>query len=898
MGFRPSGTVTFLFTDIEGSSRLWDKHGAVMGDALSRHDAILAAAVERHDGLIFSQAGDGVAAAFQRSGDALDAALEAQRRLAVEPWPDGVDIRVRMGLHTGEVEERGGGYFGSALNRAARLMAAGTGGQVLVSGSTAAVLSLGVDVELVDMGSHRFRGLTDPIRVFSLRSEGLACWDRPLATTAVGNLPLSPTRWVGRTDELRERSSGLAEGHIVLTLTGSGGVGKSRMAVELARLAVSRFVDGAWLVELAPVGERAAVVSVVASTLSIRAEEGMTLAESIVDWLRERQLLLVIDNCEHVIDAVADLVSAINRRCPGVTVLATSREPLGIDGERVYRVPSLLIEDAAELFRDRASARNQTITFSQAESSAITAICERLDGIPLAIELAAARSRSLSTTDLLARLDDRFRLLRGNGRGGLERHQTLRATVAWSYRLLSDEERALFDRLSVFAGSFNLAAADAVCGDGDLDSFDLLDLLSSLVDKSMVGVEPNESPTRYRLLETLRQYGEERLDDAGLTARLRDRHCDFYLRLAQRADRVLQCPDELEAVQQFEWEWPNLRAAHSWTLACSDGERAAALLGSVTLFAGMWGRPELAEWAERTLASQLSDATMPTVCGIASYWDYVSGDTERALVLARRGLDLARSVHDPATTYCWFTLASTGHVPPNEMAVAGQNCEIAARAAGIPVAVVLAVDRQAQAAAATNASELPALLARLDEEAQRTGSPTAAVIALTTRGRVALASRRPETALDQFGHARALAQRYSASHFEASATTGLAIAESLLGVANADRTFTEGLALTVAERNWGHVWRTVRAIAHHLTRTGRVDRAAIVYRHLAHFGRRDDYPGDPGVEVSPAVSPVTTAATVGAITMDREQLVEYLFDLLTATDIRADSLGGTQLAGR
>ena len=236
-------------------------------------------------------------------------------------------------------------------------------------------------------------------------------------------------------------------------------------------------------------------------------------------------------------------------------------------------------------------ARNETITFTYAESSTITAICERLDGIPLAIELAAARTRSLSTTDVLARLDDRFRLLRGGGRGGLERHQTLQATVAWSYRLLSDEERALFDRLSVFAGSFNLAAAEDVCGDGTSIHSTCSTFSSSLVDKSMVGVEPNASPTRYRLLETLRQYGEERLDDAGLMARLRDRHCDFYLRLAQQANRLFQSPGELEAVQQFEWEWPNLRAAHSWTLACSDGERAAALLASVTLFAGMWGRP-------------------------------------------------------------------------------------------------------------------------------------------------------------------------------------------------------------------------------------------------------------------------------------------------------------------
>jgi hypothetical protein len=345
---------------------------------------------------------------------------------------------------------------------------------------------------------------------------------------------------------------------------------------------------------------------------------------------------------------------------------------------------------------------------------------------------------------------------------------------------------------------------------------------------------------------------------------------------------LLQSPDELEAVQQYEWEWPNLRAAHAWTLACSDGERAAALLGSVTLFAGMWGRPELAEWAERTLASQLSAATMPTVCGIAAHWAYVLGDTERALALARRGLALAPSVHDPTTTWCWYALASTGHVPPDEMAVAARNCEIAARAADIPVAVDLALDRQAQAAAFINPDALPPLLARLDDEAQRTGSPTARVTALTTRGRVALATRQAETALDKFGQARALAQRYSAYHFEASATVGVAIAQSLLGETTADRSFVEGLALTASEGNWGHVWRTLRAIAHHLTRSGRLDQAAIVYGHLAHFGRRDNFPGDPGVDTSPAEGRPAIDAPAGILTMDREQLVEYLLGLLTA----------------
>ena len=467
----PSGTVTFLFTDIEGSTPLWDSFPDAMGVALARHDEILRSAIAANDGHVFSTAGDGVGAVFGRAANAIAAALTAQRELSAEPWVGGPVLRVRMGVHTGEADERDGDFFGPAVNRAARIMGAANGGQVLVSDLTAGLVEQVADVKLVDLGSIELKGVIEPAHVYGVAGDGHEWLDIPLLTGQVtrGNLPRLQTESVGDLADLQRRVANLAQASVV-TLTGSGGVGKTRAAIEIGWLVVDEFVDGVWLVELAPVADPDLAVTTIATALGVHLQPGSTMIESIVDWCLGRRMLLIVDNCEHVLDPVIDVVEAIVAGCPTVTIIATSREPLGVAGETVARIASLDERYATELFVLRAKSADAGFEPTDADGDAIAGICRRLDGIPLAIELAAARIRSLSPAELLERLDDRFRLLRGGGRGGLERHQTLRATVAWSYQLLAADAQLLFDRLSVFAGSFDLAAAEAVCAGDDLDT--------------------------------------------------------------------------------------------------------------------------------------------------------------------------------------------------------------------------------------------------------------------------------------------------------------------------------------------------------------------------------------------------------------------------------------------
>ncbi len=539
----PTGTVTFLFTDIEGSTPLWDSYPDAMGPALARHDEILRTAITNADGHIFSTGGDGYGAVFSRAASAVEAAIAAQALLAAEEWVGGPVLRVRMGIHTGEAEERDGDYFGPPVNRAARIMGAANGGQVVLSALTAGLVDGVSDFKLYDLGPVQLKGVIEPVSVVGVAGEGHEWIDTPLLTTEIsrGNLPRPQTEMVGDLADLQRRVANLAQARVV-TLTGSGGVGKTRASIEIGWLVIDEFVDGVWLVELAPIADPELALTGIASTLGVLPQPGMTLVESIVDWCYGRRMLLILDNCEHVLDPVVQLVRAIVAACPTVTIIATSREPLGVDGEIVVRIASLDERYGVELFVNRAVSADSSFHPSDADLGSIASICRRLDGIPLAIELAAARIRSLSPTDLLARLDDRFRLLRGAGRGGLERHQTLRATVAWSYQLLAQDSQLLFDRLSVFAGTFDLAAAEAICGDDVIDEYDIVDLLGDLVDKSMVIAVRSDRGTRYRLLETLRQYGEERLDDRGETAVLRDAHLAHFVGLVGRTSQPLGEP--------------------------------------------------------------------------------------------------------------------------------------------------------------------------------------------------------------------------------------------------------------------------------------------------------------------------------------------------------------------
>ena len=415
-------------------------------------------------------------------------------------------------------------------------MGAANGGQIVLSALTAGLVDGISEFELHDLGLVQLKGVVEPVHVVGVAGTGHDWINTPLLTAQVSrcNLPRLQTEMVGNVVDLQRRVANLARARVV-TLTGPGGVGKTRAAIEIGWLVVDEFIDGVWLVELGPIGDVGLVFTGIAAALGVHPQPGMTVVDSIVDWCYGRRMLLVLDNCEHVLDPVAEIVAAVVTRSSTVTIVATSREPLGVDGEIVVRIPSLEEIYGIELFVLRAMAADSSFEPTDVDSETIAEICRRLDGIPLAIELAAARIRSLTPTELLARLDDRFRLLRG-ARGGLERHQTLRATVAWSYQLLDTNARLLFDRLSVFAGSFDLAAAEAICAGDGLDDADIIDLLGDLVDKSMVLAIRSERGTRYRLLETLRQYAEERLDDCGATARLRDAHL-AVLRSAGRTAR-------------------------------------------------------------------------------------------------------------------------------------------------------------------------------------------------------------------------------------------------------------------------------------------------------------------------------------------------------------------------
>ena len=471
--------VTFLFTDIEGSTRRWEADPDAMRAAVEAHNKALRDAVEANDGKVFNYTGDGMCAVFDSPRSAVDAAVDAQRAL---------ELPVRMGIATGEAELRGGDYFGTVLNRTARVMAAGHGGQILLDGITAGLLS---GVDLIPLGFRRLRDIAKPVEVFQVCVPGLQTEFPPLKTVdpTPGNLRRASTSFIGRDNELLDLETTL-KAYQLVTLTGVGGVGKTRLAMELAARSANDFPDGVWIVELASVGDPAAVPDAVAAVLGIIQQPRMSLTDSIAAALEGRSRLLVLDNCEHVLDAAADLIEAILSRSSTVKVLTTSREGLRLADERLWPVPSLdvLTETepaAATLFVDRAQAVASTISLSKSEDAdAVLEICRRLDGIPLGIELAASRLQSMTVTEVRDRLDDRFRLLVGSRRG-LERHQTLRHAVQWSYDLLDDAEKALLARCSVFAGGFDLTGACAVAG--TCDDLATLDLLDAVVRKSLVG---------------------------------------------------------------------------------------------------------------------------------------------------------------------------------------------------------------------------------------------------------------------------------------------------------------------------------------------------------------------------------------------------------------------------
>ncbi|MDP9334181.1 MAG: adenylate/guanylate cyclase domain-containing protein, partial [Actinomycetota bacterium] len=509
----PSGTVTFLFTDVEGSTRLWEERPEEMRAALAVHDELLVGAIEAQGGHAVKSTGDGVFAVFGNAHDGVGAAVAAQLALVEADWPEGVELRVRMGLHVGPATVQDGDYFGPDVNRAARLMSVAHGGQIVCSGAVGELVR--DRVTLLDLGEHRLRDLQSAVHVLQIDAPGLGSAFPPLRSLDAlpGNLPRQVTSFVGREAEIGSLADLVRDSSLV-TLTGVGGVGKTRLALQVAAEVMTDFPDGAWLCEFAPVADPGAVWDTLGASLRVQAFPGRSIDECVLEYLAAKRLLLVLDNCEHLLDAIARQVDAINQRCERVSVLVTGREGLALRGERIVAVPSLGVPavdtdidvlrtaDAVRLFSDRANAARSDFVLSDRDAAAVGVLCRRLDGIPLAIELAAARVRSLSAGDLVARLDQRFKLLTGGSRAALERHQTLRSTIDWSYDLLASTERHALDRLSVFAGSCDLAAAEAVLAGDDLDVLDVVDVLGHLVDKSLVVADNDtDGRVRYRLLE-------------------------------------------------------------------------------------------------------------------------------------------------------------------------------------------------------------------------------------------------------------------------------------------------------------------------------------------------------------------------------------------------------------
>jgi predicted ATPase/class 3 adenylate cyclase len=563
-GHAPSGVVTFLFTDVEGSTRRWEADAEGMRAALAAHDEVLRQAIEAQGGWLFKHTGDGVCAAFASPRSAVDAAVAAQRAL---------ELPVRMGIATGEAELRGGDYFGAVLNRAARVMAAGHGGQILLAESTAGLLS---GVDLVDLGPRRLRDLPTAVGVFQIRAAGLRTDFPPLRAldASPGNLRPAVTSFIGRESEVAEVQAA-AKAHRLVTLTGVGGVGKTRLALEVAARLADEFPDGVWFFDLAAVVDPAAVPDAVAAVLGIIQQPGKSVADSVAAALEGRVRLLVFDNCEHVVDSAADLVEAILAASATVTILATSREGVGVSDEQLWRVPSLDVNSgtgsaAVNLFVDRAHSVVSGFSLAQpGEADAVVEICRRLDGIPLAIELAASRMASMTASEVRDRLDQRFRLLVGSRRG-LARHQPLRHAVAWSYDLLDDAEKVLLGRCSVFAGGFDLQSACTVAGPADSDDFATLDLLDALVRKSLLVADRSSGRTRFSMLETIRQFAEEQLTARGEASEIRAAHSRYFAGREAEILALWDSPRQREAYEWFTIELANLRTAFRWAADQGD----------------------------------------------------------------------------------------------------------------------------------------------------------------------------------------------------------------------------------------------------------------------------------------------------------------------------------------
>jgi len=685
----PTGTVTFLFTDIEGSTELAQQHPDAMPALLARHHAILREAINASHGVVFKTIGDAFCAAFSSAEDAFRASVAAQNVLQHEAWSP-ASIKVRMGLHSGIAQPELDGnrltdYSGYlTLTLVQRIMSAAYGGQTLVSNSSAELLRghLPKDVALRDMGEHRLKGLTNLERLWQIVAPDLVS-DFPALHTlnaVPNNLPVQLTTFIGREKEIKEIKQAIFTSRLV-TLIGTGGTGKTRLAFQVATELLDKFSHGVQVIELAPLADPSLIPQTIASVFGVGTVEGRSVMTAVIDFLHDKKLLLILDDCEHLITACAKLTDELLKNCPDIRILASSREAFGINGEMAYHVPSLSLPsqnptmedlencEAARLFIDRATVVNPHFRLTTQNTASIAKICQQLDGIPLALELAAARAKVFSVDQIADRLSDRFRLLTGGSRTALPHQQTLRAAIDWSHDLLPENERILLRRLSVFANGWTFEAAEAVCGS---DEFNVLDLLPHLVDKSLVVVDQHggEDP-RFRMLETIRQYARDRLVDAGEIELARNQHAAYFLQMAERVEPNLYASDAIRWMDLLEAEYDNFRAALDW-LVESQPESALKLIASLLIF---WvGRGYYAEgvgWAEGAVAH--TEALPPVAADgalrrkkLIGYalaalvlLSIVQGDNTRAESAAEKGAALAREIGDKtllAQTFSYLCL--------------------------------------------------------------------------------------------------------------------------------------------------------------------------------------------------------------------------------------------------
>jgi predicted ATPase/class 3 adenylate cyclase/Tfp pilus assembly protein PilF len=665
----PTGTLTFLFTDIENSTLLWEQDPDLMQSAMVRHDELVEGRIAEYKGLLVRPRGEGDSrfAVFTLASDAAFAAIAIQRSMYKEQWPVVSPLRVRIGLHTGEANLRDGDYYGPAVNRCARIRSAAHGGQTLLSMTTASLVedSLPEDASLRDLGEYKIKDLQRPEQIFQLVVAGLPVNFPPLRTVEGirTNLPSMLSSFVGRDEEIAELKKRLSESRL-LTITGMGGSGKTRLALQVGTELIDHYTGGVWLVDLAPLTNPHLTVKAVADVFNIREEEGRPLLPTLVETLRQKTLLLILDNCEHLLQEVAVLSERLLSSAPRVRILATSREPLGVVGETVWQIPPLsfpetlteedvdsyLNYDAIRLFVNRAAAARPGFQVNEQNISSVGAISKGLEGNALAIELAAARVKMLPVEDIARRLEDCFRLLVSNSRTAHSRQQTLRALIDWSYDLLSETERILLRRLGVFKGGWTLEAAETVCSSEDLDDQQILDTLTSLVDKSLVVSDVHEDQQRYRYLEMIRQYALERLFEDGEAEEIERKHAQYYLGLAEKSRQ------ELWGARQGLWlallksEHDNLRGALEWMKG--DPARSGMMLQMVRSLWRFWDIhghiSEGLNWIELALETNPNGqaALRANVLRGAGYLARQQGDYVRAKALHERSLAIFREIND------------------------------------------------------------------------------------------------------------------------------------------------------------------------------------------------------------------------------------------------------------